>query len=120
MKYIKIQRTEQHLIRKQHPMWHIIDQMCVMSKNLYNYANYILRQEFTSTGRYIPYREMNRNLKTSDDYKSCMSQPANCTLRLLDKNWKDVTEKYLDTEESSRSTWIFKEVGLDDQQRQVS
>lgn len=85
---IKTTRVEQHLIRKQHPMWKTIDYMCFMSKNLYNYANYILRQKFTSTGKYIPYREMNRNLKTSDDYKSCMSQPANCTLRLLDKNWK--------------------------------
>ena len=62
--------------------------MCFKSKNLYNYANYIIRQEFITTGNYINYYEMNRNLKTTIDYKNCMSQPANCTLRLLDKNWK--------------------------------
>ena len=69
-------------------MWKIIDTMCFMSKNLYNYANYIIRQEFIENGNYIPYKEMNKNLKTQIDYKNCMSQPANSTLRLLDKNWK--------------------------------
>ena len=62
--------------------------MCFYSKNLYNYANYIIRQEFINNHKYINYYEMNKNLKTQVDYKSCMSQPANCTLRLLDKNWK--------------------------------
>jgi len=62
--------------------------MCYNSKNLYNYANYIIRQQFIKDGTYIPYREMNKNLKITQEYKNCMSQPANCTLRLLDKNWK--------------------------------
>lgn len=62
--------------------------MCFKSKNLYNYANYIIRQEFIKNEKYIPYREMNKNLKTCLEYKECMSQPANCVLRALDKNWK--------------------------------
>ena len=62
--------------------------MCFNSKNLYNYANYIIRQEYIKNKKYIPYREMNYNLKTHQQYKDCMSQPANCTLRLVDKTWK--------------------------------
>ena len=31
---------------------------------------------------------MNRDFKTHENYKLTFSQPANCTLRLLDKNWK--------------------------------
>ena len=62
--------------------------MCFNSKNLYNYANYIIRQEYIENKRYIHYKELNYNLKTHQQYKDCMSQPANCTLRLLDKNWK--------------------------------
>ncbi len=31
---------------------------------------------------------MNKDFKTHENYKLCFSQPANCTLRLLDKNWK--------------------------------
>ena len=62
--------------------------MCLNAKNLYNYANYIIRQEYINNNHYIPYKEMNYNLKTHQQYKDCMSQPANCILRLLDKNWK--------------------------------
>lgn len=62
--------------------------MCFNSKNLYNYANYIIRQEYIENKRYISYKEMNKNLKTHQQYKDCMSQPANCTLKLLDKTWK--------------------------------
>lgn len=31
---------------------------------------------------------MNKEYKTHENYKLTFSQPANCTLRLLDKNWK--------------------------------
>lgn len=88
MVYMLVNRVEQQIIRKAHPLWTIIDEMCLKAKNLYNYANYIIRQEFINSKRYIPYKEMNFNLKTHSQYKDCMSQPANCVLRLLDKNWK--------------------------------
>ena len=83
-----VNRVEQQIIRKTHPLWNVIDEMCFNAKNLYNYANYIIRQEYIDNKRYIPYKEMNYNLKTHQQYKDCMSQPANCVLRLLDKNWK--------------------------------
>ena len=83
-----VNRVEQQVIRKSHPLWKVIDEMCFNAKNLYNYANYIIRQEYIKNKRYIPYKEMNYNLKTHQQYKDCMSQPANCVLRLLDKNWK--------------------------------
>jgi len=62
--------------------------MCFNSKNLYNAANYEIRQEFIKNGKYISYYDMNRNFKTHGEYKATMSQPANCTLRSLDKAWK--------------------------------
>lgn len=62
--------------------------MCFHSKNLYNEANYVLRQEFIENNNYVSYYDMNKEFKTHENYKLCMSQPANCTLRLLDKNWK--------------------------------
>ena len=83
-----VTRVEQQIIHKSHPMWKTIDEMCFNAKNLYNYANYIIRQEYINNNRYIPYKEINSNLKTHQQYKDCMSQPANCTLRLLDKMWK--------------------------------
>ena len=69
-------------------MWKLIDGMCYLSKNLYNYANFLIRDEFEHNKRYIPYRKLNKKIHTNKIYKDCMSQPANCVLRVLDKNWK--------------------------------
>ena len=85
---MKIQRVEQIIIRKSHPKFKIIDQQCYHAKNLYNEANYILRQEFIQNKNYISYQQMHSDMKTNENFKLCMSQPANCVLRVLDKNWK--------------------------------
>lgn len=85
---IKTQRIEQIIIRKTHPKFKVIDQQCFHSKNLYNEANYKIRQKFIKDGEYIPYKDMNFEFKTHENYKLTFSQPANCTLRVLDKNWK--------------------------------
>ena len=76
------------IIKRNHPKFKVIDQQCFYSKNLYNEANYTIRQEFIKNNNYISYRDMNKEFKTHENYKLTFSQPANCTLRLLDKNWK--------------------------------
>lgn len=98
---MKVHRVEQIIITKNHPKYKIIDQQCLYSKNLYNEANYILRQSFIENGEYISYRDMNYEFKTHENYKLCMSQPANCTLRLLDKNWKSFFSSIKDWKSNS-------------------
>lgn len=73
--------------------------MCFHSKNLYNEANYALRQEFINNGNYIKYYDMNFEFKTHDNYKLCMSQPANATLRVLDRSWKSYFQAIKDWKE---------------------
>lgn len=85
---MKIQRCEQIIIKKFHPKFKVIDEQCFHSKNLYNEANYVIRQKFITDGEYISYKDMNFEFKTHENYKLCFSQPANSTLRVLDKNWK--------------------------------
>ena len=85
---MKVQRCEQIIIKKDHPKFKIIDEMCFNSKNLYNEANYVIRQKFIESGEYLNYYDMNKEFKTHENYKLTFSQPANCTLRLLDKNWR--------------------------------
>lgn len=96
---MKVQRVEQIIIKKSHPKFKVIDEMCFHSKNLYNEANYVLRQEFIENNNYVSYSEMNKEFKTHENYKLCMSQPANCTLRLLDKNWKSYFSAIKDWQE---------------------
>ena len=48
---MKTNRVEQHRIKKNHKFFHIIDDLCWKSKNMYNYGNYIVRQEFIDTSK---------------------------------------------------------------------
>lgn len=101
---MKVQRVEQIIIHKSHAKFKVIDQQCFYSKNLYNEANYEIRQKFISDGEYISYYDMNKEFKTHENYKLTFSQPANCTLRLLDKNWKSF---FIGTKEWSKNPGKF-------------
>lgn len=83
-----VTRVEQHVIRRTHPIWSVVDQNCFYSKNLYNYANYIIRQEFIDNKKWIRYSELDHMIHDSEPYKELKSQPAQSTLSALDKAWK--------------------------------
>ena len=48
---MKVQRCEQHNIKLDSEFGKFIDDYCFKSKNLYNYGNYIVRQEFVETSK---------------------------------------------------------------------
>jgi len=85
---IKSNRVEQHLIKRSHPLWKVVDENCLYSKNLYNLGMYAIRQEFIRNGKWIRYKELDKLLQQTDAYKELMSQPAQQTLSALDKVWK--------------------------------
>lgn len=60
-----------------------------ISKNLYNEANYIIRQEFFKTGRWVRYYELIDILKgTSENYRILPINTSQQILRHVDMNWK--------------------------------
>lgn len=81
-------RVEQIQISRSHKLYDYCDRLSFASKNLYNYANYIVRQEFINNGKWIRYNKLDKLLKTHETYKALPAQTAQQTLRLLDKNWK--------------------------------
>lgn len=81
-------RTEQHLIKKTNKIWYIIDDYCHRSKDLYNYANYIVRQEFINNGMWLNYNQIFDACKESEPYLAIGSNVGQATLRMLDKSWK--------------------------------
>ncbi len=85
---MKVNRVEQHQIKKDHPLYKVIDEFCFRSKNLYNYANYLIRQEFINNSKYIKYKDMDKMLQKTEPYQLLMSQASQCTLQVLDKTWK--------------------------------
>jgi len=83
-----VNRVEQHRIKKTDPMWKIVDDLCFKSKNVYNCANYIIRQEFISNHNYISSNDLDKIMQKQECYSILGSQAAQKTLQLLDKNWK--------------------------------
>ena len=41
-----VTRVEQQFIKKTHPLYGLVDRYCFYSKNVYNQANYLVRQAF--------------------------------------------------------------------------
>ena len=62
------------------------------SKNLYNHANFLVREEFIKNNKWLRYGELDKILKADiefDNYKQMpTAQSAQQTLRLLEKDWK--------------------------------
>ena len=83
-----VTRTEQHFIIHNQTGYGLIDALTRNSKDLYNYANYIIRQEFINNNRWIRYSELFDLCKNSEPYKSLGSNTGQATLRMLDKAWK--------------------------------
>ena len=86
-----VQRVEKHILKQNNEYYSIIDDFCLKAKNLYNHANYIVRQEFCSTNKWVRYQDLDTILKADKDYPDYANMPtaqsAQQILRLLDKNW---------------------------------
>ncbi len=96
-----MQLVERHIIEKGHSLFEEIDATAFLSKNLYNRANYIIRQEFINTSKekekgnvknanWIRYKKIQKDLQNDKDvdYKSLPAKVSQHVLKLLDKNWK--------------------------------
>ena len=79
--------VEQHLIRTADPCYAAIDAAAFASKNLYNQANYQIRQAFIHEGKYLPYAEVFHRIKHMDCYQALPAKVANSILILLHHNW---------------------------------
>lgn len=85
---IKVNRVEQQFIHKSHPLYEIVDRHCFYSKNVYNQANYIIRQAFTKENEIIKANDIQKLMQGMDCYKECGSQAAQKTIQMVDKVWK--------------------------------
>lgn len=63
-----------------------------LAKNLYNHANYLVRKEFTETGKWLRAYDLDPLLIRDRDYPDYRNMPvaqsAQQTLHLLERNWK--------------------------------
>jgi putative transposase len=82
-----MQLVERHVINKDHEFWSECDQICFLSKNLYNYANYQIRQHFFKTGQILNFYDVYKLVSQSPDYKALPTKVSKQIIRRLDKNW---------------------------------
>ena len=87
-----IQQVEKHVIKKSHPYYDMFCEYTHLAKNLYNHANYLVRNEFVETRKWLRYQDLDKILKEDlefPDYRNMpASQSAQQILRLLEVNWK--------------------------------
>lgn len=96
-----MQLVERHIIDKNNNLFKEIDDKAFLSKNLYNRATYLIRQEFINTSKekekgnldnaiWIRYNQIQKQLQNDEDfdYKNLPTKVSQQTLMLIDKNWK--------------------------------
>jgi putative transposase len=69
----------------------IISDFCHRSKNLYNNANFTIRQELKESGKWLRYSDVERLMKEKEEFNDYYTMPVQSsqqTLKRLDKNWK--------------------------------
>jgi putative transposase len=90
-------RVERHIVVKSR----VIDDLCFRSKNLYNRANYEIRQKFIGTSKeaaagerehaeWLRYSEIDRIAKSWNwsEYRELPAATSQQILMILDRNWK--------------------------------
>ncbi|WP_310877122.1 RNA-guided endonuclease InsQ/TnpB family protein [Priestia megaterium] len=85
---MNVNRVERHIINKNHKMYSVVNEYCFKSKNLYNFANYTIRQLFIKEQTYIDDRKLSKVIKHEDCFKDIGSNSGQQTLKLLHQNWK--------------------------------
>lgn len=87
-----MQLTEIHIIKKTNKNWDSCDNLCKLSKNLYNQALYDFNKEYKENKRFIRYNEMEKMLKILSEkynnYKLLTPSVSQQVLMLFDKNVK--------------------------------
>lgn len=63
-------------------------ELCHYAKNLWNEANYYIRQEFIFNKKWIRYNTLAGIFKTSENYIAIGAQTGQQVLKVLDRSWK--------------------------------
>ena len=87
-----IQQVEKHVIKKSYPYYDMFCEYTHLAKNLYNHANYLVRNEFAETGKWLRSQILDKILKEDSEFPDYRNMPtaqsAQQVLHLLDNNWK--------------------------------
>jgi transposase len=83
-----MQLAERHIIKQTEHRFAELDNASWQSKNLYNAANYVLRQNFLYGWGYLTYNQMANLMKSHPAYQALPAKVSQQILMILDKNWQ--------------------------------
>lgn len=84
--------AEKHVVKRSSPFFKEIDDLAFKSKNLYNAANYVIRQHFFEHRVILSYNPMAKLMQEEDAYCALPRKVSQQVLRVLDRNWKSWLE----------------------------
>ena len=81
--------VEQHIIKSNNVLYKELDNLCFLSKNLYNQALYRIRQQFFEDKSFKNYYDLNRELHDENqvDYRALPANSSQETLKLVNQNY---------------------------------
>lgn len=87
-----VKRIETHYIKNNHASYFTLDRLSHLSNNLYNQANFIVRQNFIYNNQYLNYYAIDKLFRKhhylQDNWNQLPSQAKQQVIKLLDKNWQ--------------------------------
>ena len=80
--------VERHISSNNHIYFKEIDNLCFKAKNLYNYANYLIRQSFIFEQKYLSYNVIQKLCQDTVDYKALPAKVSQQILIRLHEAWQ--------------------------------
>ena len=103
IKQERIFRVEQYIIKKDNQYYQMFEDFTHRAKNLYNHANYLVRQEFINAGKWLRFQKLDKLLKNDKEYPDYrdmkLVQSAQQVLKILDNNWSSFFKAIKDWKE---------------------
>ena len=83
-------RVDSYFISPKDNAWTECDTLCWNAKNLRNYANFLIRQEFFKNNKYLNFYFIQKKLQQENNecYRKLPAKISQTVLRELDQNWK--------------------------------
>lgn len=82
--------VEKHIVKKTDKRFQELDNVCFLSKNLYNSALYLVRQHYFETKKFLNYIQVDKIMKENNqqDYRALKAKVSQQILKLVEKNFK--------------------------------
>ena len=80
--------TQKNHIRCDKKTYRILRILTRLSKNLYNFTLYTVRQYYFNNGKYLPYEQAYHLVKHNENYQLLPSQVAQQVMKVVDRNMK--------------------------------